>query len=574
MPNIRENPGNPLTLDPTETGISALSTSAARTGGFYEQAGQALSETGRRAAGAIQAIGDEAVNHVTQQQVSAGAPLFAQALSNLDEQWNATVRGGKDAQGNDVPPANPNDPTIRAKFMQERLPDVLDALRGSFTTDKSQAYAEGQIDQLRNHFNIKTAADMSSRAHDVTKTNVDELTNTLSNAAYSDPTTAKTAIGMLQHSVAEMVAGSNMSAADASRISTETLFQSETAVVRAAAAGAIALNPEAGVKQFSAPEYAKYLSGSDLHALEQQAKTVQSAMRTDAVRTAALQKQQQQDKSDQTEGEYLAKLHSNDPNVAATVTAHQISTDFTMTREARERMIGIVNREIKPETDAKVSAQTSVQIMRQLLDPNADPQKVRQSILEARTKDPGTEGSLTKADMADLQRQVDDLKTPQGAALAADRNEFFKQYSPTIDPEMKLGNPTPLGAQGIYRAEKDARRQEQTLQQKGVDPHLLYDPTSQYFLGKPANIGSYRPSLADKTAYESQLKADRNRPAANGAPVKPGESVNLTGNGSTVTGMQTLEIPAGMSPTDAMKWAKTLGASKVKLPDGRIGTVQ
>jgi hypothetical protein len=564
--NIPTSPGNPLTLEPTETGISSLLTSAARTGSFYDQAGQALSDTGRRAASALQDIGDTAVNYVSQQQVSAGAPLFAKALSDLDEEWNIKVRGGKDQDGNVIPPADPNDPSIRAKFMQDRLPAVLDALRDGFTTDKSQAYAESQIDQLRQHFNIKTAADISTRARDVAKTNIDELTNTLSNAAYSDPTTAKTALGMLQHSVGEMVAGSNMNAADASRVSTEVLFEAERSVTRAAAAGMIALNPDAGIKEFSKPEYAKYISGSDLHALEQQARTVQSAMRTDATRQVALQKQQQQDKSDQAEGQYLVKLHDDNPSVSGTVTAQAIANDFTLTREARERMIGIVNREMKPETDAKVSAQTSVQIMRQLLDPNADVQAVRTAILDARTKDPGAPGSLTKADMADLQKQVDDLKTPQGAALAADRNEFFKQYGPTIDADMKLGEPTPLGAQGIYRAEKDARRQEQVLRQKGIDPHALYDPSSEYFLGKPAVIGKYRASLADTAAYKAQLNADKNRPL----------STNLTGDGSTVTGVQTLDIPAGMSPADATKWAKDKGAqsgAKVKLPDGRIGTV-
>ena len=66
------------------------------------------------------------------------------------------------------------------------------------------------------------------------------------------------------------------------------------------------------------------------------------------------------------------------------------------------------------------------------------------------------------------------------------------------------------------------------------------------------------------------MKADQKRPAA----LPPGKSVNLTTDGSTVTGMQTLEIPAGMSPADAMKWAKDKGAKEVRLPDGRIGTVK
>lgn len=566
-PNIREySAPEDIGLQPTDAGISSILTGASRIGGFANQTAETLTQEGREAASAISDAGDVAVKHIDHQQISAGAASAATMFSNLDNAWNVTIKGGKDADGNPIAPANPNDPAIAAKFRQEVVEPALDQLRSGFTTEASQNWVEGQIDRMRDHFFIKAAADMSTLAGNAVRQNITTLTNQLSNAALQDPSTAKTSLDMLEHSIGAMVDSSpNLKGADAAAIKAEVLQTAQASVVKAAAMGLIAVNPEAGLKQFSGPEYSKYIGGAELKYLEQQAKTVQSAMRTDATRQVALQKQAAQDKSDQREGQYLSKLHDDDPTVSGTVTAKAIANDFSLTREARERMINIVNREVKPETDARVSAQTSVQIIRQLRDPNADPEKVRSAIFEARSKDPGTPGSLTKTDMADLQKQVDDLKTPQGAALAADRNEFFKQYGPTIDPEMKLGNPTPLGAQGLYRAEKDARRQEQVLRAKGTDPHLLYDPTSEYFLGKPANISSYRPSLADQAAYNAQLKADKNRPAA---------SVNLTGNGSTVTGMQTLEIPAGMSPADAMKWAKDKGAKQVKLPDGRIGTVQ
>jgi hypothetical protein len=40
-----------------------------------------------------------------------------------------------------------------------------------------------------------------------------------------------------------------------------------------------------------------------------------------------------------------------------------------------------------------------------------------------------------------------------------------------------------------------ARRQENDLKRKGLDPHLAYDPTSEYFIGKPANIQKWAGSL-------------------------------------------------------------------------------
>ena len=528
-----------------------------RIGAYGSQIADTFTQEGHEAAGGVSAGMGVALDYMDRREISAGAAVSAKMWSNLTQQWEDTKKI-----------ADPNDPTVAKQFLEEQVEPALQQFQSGFNTEKSQQFAEQKADALRQHFFVATSADMSTLAKVAVTKNISDSTGAMSNTAFTDPSAVPDLLKGMDHSVDGILSASpNIGATDAARVRAEVSEASKQTIAQAGAIGAInkSANPEATADEWI-KRYPQYIDGQMAASLTQHAKTMATAARTDGTRQLALQKQQAQDASDQQEGQYLVKLHDDDPNVSGTVTAQVIAKDFTLNREARERMIEIVNRELKPETDAKVSAQTSVQIMRQLLDPNADVQAVRTAILDARTKDPGTPGSLTKADMADLQKQADDLKTPQGAALAADRNEFFKQYGPTIDPEMKLGNPTPLGAQGIYRAEKDARRQEQVLRSKGIDPHSLYDPSSEYFLGKPANIGSYRPSLADKAAYEAQLKADAKRPA----------SVNLTGNGNSVTGIQTLEIPAGMSPADAIKWAKEKGAqsgAKVKLPDGRIGTV-
>jgi hypothetical protein len=557
-------------LEPTETGINALMTGAARTGSFYDQAAAANNEIaslrnqeGNRIGSAIQVAGAQAVDYVDHQQINQGGALFAQKLEKLDAEWNAVSRG-----------TNPNDTSIRQKFLDGRVTPELESALDGFTTEKSRDFAQAYVNKIQDHFIVKTAADQASRAKEAITQNLDTLTTSLSNAAVRDPSTLKTALDLIDHTVTASVGTSPaINALDTDRISGELKLNAQRTVVKAAAIGDMAIDPVSAMKKYSSPEFGKYLNGADLKQLEEHQQTVIRAQHTDENYQRLNQQRAQQEASDQREGQYIAKLHDDDPAVSGTVTAKAIANDFTLTREARERMIGIVERETKPDTSAAVSAQSSVQIMKMIRDPNADPQTIRNAILEARVKDPGTPGSITKADMADLQKQLDDVKTPQGAALAADRNEFLKQYGPTVDPEMKLGNPTPLGAQGLYRLEKDARRQEQQLRSQGIDPHSLYDPNSQYFLGKPDRIDSYRPSLADKTAFEARLKADKTRPPA----VQPGQSVNLTGNGGVVTGIQALVIPTGMSPGDAMKWAKDQGAKsgdKVKLPDGRMGTVQ
>src|ERR1700731_3538144 len=136
MPNIRgfEAPNN-LGLQPTETGIDAIVQGPRPPGPFFNQKADALSQEGRIAGSAIQAIGDVAVKHFDSEQISAGSLHGTQIASNLDSSWNRLVNGYTDADGTVVPPADPKDTTVRAKFMEEQVEPALDQFKRGFFTE-------------------------------------------------------------------------------------------------------------------------------------------------------------------------------------------------------------------------------------------------------------------------------------------------------------------------------------------------------------------------------------------------------------------------------------------------------
>jgi hypothetical protein len=468
MANIRENSApNDLGLRPDDRAQESLANSGRRIAALYDTAADAKNSMGRSAKSAIEDVGGVVVKYAEHQEISKTAAESAKTLAGLDEQWNATVSK-----------ADPNDPSVAAKFREETLEPTLEKLGGSPITEGGQKFAEAQVERFRNHFYEKTSADMARLAGAAAKQNIETLTNQLSNAAISDPTSLKTSLGMVEHSIGAMVDSSpNLRGVDAAKMKLELTSASQTAIVKSAAIGAIALNPEAGLKQFSGPEYSKYISGVELRQLEQQAKVVQRAQRTDDESRLKIQKMQTQDASDNREGEYLQKLHSGDLKDRTTVTAKAIANDFTLTREARERMISMVERENKPETDAQVSRQTSVELFNWMrAQDGGDPVKMKNKIDDAYAA-----GRLTWGDRNALAKEVEDRKTPEGLALAQDRGQFFKQYAGAI---AGTGYDPLMGSPKLYTAERDARRMEQDLRAKGLDPHLAYDPTSEYFLGK------------------------------------------------------------------------------------------
>src|ERR1039458_281636 len=102
MANLREySAPQSLGLNPTETGIDAITAAARRTEGFYNQKAEALSQEGHIAAASIQAIGDIAVKQVDHSQISAGAVSFAKLQDNLTQQWNEVAKN-----------SDPNDPSV------------------------------------------------------------------------------------------------------------------------------------------------------------------------------------------------------------------------------------------------------------------------------------------------------------------------------------------------------------------------------------------------------------------------------------------------------------------------------
>lgn len=557
MPNIRSyDAPQGLSLQPDERGVDATLQVARRAGAFFNEAADATRTVGdmegRMANSSIRDAGAVAVDYAQHQEISHGAAAYASLNDKLTQAWNDTAKS-----------ADPNDPTVAQKFREGVLEPALQKYQEGFLTEGGQKFAEGRIDSLRNHMFEKTAADMGTLAKDAVAVNVRTTANSLSNTAMSDPSAVPHLLDSADALVGGMVDSSpNLKGVDAAGARMQLTEKMKENIVKAGAIGAIAKagDPEGEAKKWG-EKYPQYINGDELKALSGNARQQIRADRMDRAYSDHLQKQVQQDQSDATETGYMQKVYSDDPQVQGQVSAKAIVNDPNLTRVAKERMVNIVNREMKPETSARISAQTSVGIMRQMRDPNADPQAIRNAIFDARTKDPGEAGSITKADFADLQKQLIDLKTPEGAALASDRSDFLKRYAPTIDPSMgdiqsmQFGHHTALGLQKMYEVEKTLGRQEQMSRKAGQDPHSLYDPASPNFFGKPENLMKYRATMQDAATYQASL----------------GGSKNLTAPGTTETGAEVITIPPGMSPADAMKAYKS--GTKIKLPDGRTGVV-
>lgn len=500
MPNIREvNAGTDIALRPDDRAMESTAGAGRRISALHNQAAENQSNFGRQVQSAVNDVGNVVVKWAENREVSKGAADSAVTLSNLDKLWNETVKN-----------SDPNDPTVAAKFREEVVEPRLQALRDGFLTEGGQRFAESTVQRFRNHFFEKTASDMSRLAAVAARQNIETLTNQLSNAALTDPTSLKTSLGLVEQSVGAMVDSSpNMTGVAAVAAKTELTLEAQKAIVKAAAVGAINANPTEGLKRFSSSEYSKYISGAELKSLEQQARAVQRAERVDETYRRQQEERAKEEASDAREGEYLQKLHSGDPKEMAKVSARAIANDFTLTLKARERMINIVKRETEPETAATVSGQTASDLISRVRAPVGDPRRIDNlnPVYEAYEQ-----GKLNKSDLKFVREEFVNMRTPEGAKLGEDQEAFLTAVKAQIDKSNPLlGKVDQTGAEGFYRLKLDLQKKVDAYRRAGKDPRDLLDPSKPDYMGSPAALAPYQKTL--QQSLQDTARAMRPGPA-------------------------------------------------------------
>lgn len=503
MPNIRENNApEGLGLTPTDRGVEATAAAARRVGSSYREIADAYSDIGSRVGSTIRDVGDIAVKYEDHREISAGAKTFAEMQSNLTQQWNDTIKN-----------SDPNDPAVAKKFLEETVEPSLEKWQGGFNTENSQRFAEQKSEGLRTELFHKTAADMSTLAGIAVKDNLHKSTVAMTNTAISDPSAVPSLLAGLDHTVGAVVDSSpTMSPAAAAGAKTEVSQAMKAAIVKAGAIGAIqkAGDPEAEAEKWI-KKYPDFIDGSEAKALAGNARQQIRARNYDDQVERRREKEVTQDRSTERANDYLIKVRSRDPRIAGDPTAVKILNDPDLTKQDKNNLLNYVDRTLKPETDSRLSQQTFVGLLRDLRAPNADPDTVLQKAWDARLTDPGKPGSMTEGDFNQFRQEIVARKTPEGAALERDRSLFFKQYAGTI---AGTGYDPAVGSPKIYNAEADARRMEAMLRGKGLDPHLAYDPSSEYFMGRPERMTKWQQSMQMdlQTRVEGPAAATATRP--------------------------------------------------------------
>lgn len=244
-----------LGLQPTEIGVESTAAAARRSGAFFHQAAQSISDTGQRIGSAARDLGTSLDLVVTHRQINQGALEFSKLIAQSTADWN-------EASSN----ADPNDPSVAGKFREEVLEPRLQKFIDSFDTQQGQNWAQNHANQLRQHFVEKTTADMATNAAVAVNTNLEQMRNSLSNAARMDPSSVDFQLKNVESMIDGMVASSpNLKGTVGNKVKAELLQKVQEQIVKAGALGAIekSADPEKAAAEF-ARRYPQFVNAQEI----------------------------------------------------------------------------------------------------------------------------------------------------------------------------------------------------------------------------------------------------------------------------------------------------------------------
>lgn len=285
LPQFTAQPGE-TQIRPQEGGIEAQVQAGRRIGQFYGQEGADI-------AAQVREQGEAAQRHITTSQMSHGMATYAAGLDTLSQEWAEFAKN-----------SDPHDPTVRARFMAERVQPWIQQWSEGYSTEEGQKWAADRAEAFTMHFNERTAADMSTLAGVAAVQDHIQTVDSLSSAAHNDFSAMDMALGTHGAALTAATSNANLSVEGAARVNEELGTKGKAQIVMAAFRGAIERgagstdDPDTAMTKLDAlidndPHVAQYLDETERNELHSYARDLVNARRSDVSRQNA-----EQDKAD------------------------------------------------------------------------------------------------------------------------------------------------------------------------------------------------------------------------------------------------------------------------------------
>lgn len=205
-------------------------------------------------------------------------------------------------------------------------------------------------------------------------------------------------------------------------------------------------------------------------------------------RQMAIQKAQIEQISDQNEVKMLQAIDSNDPNF--NLLDMEKTPSNQLTREAKERIRSTYLAKLSGNEESAISKKNVADLTSQIYDGKMPTMAPAVKLLG--------EGGLTQSGFNFVQKQFDELRTPDGQKLSDLKGRLINGFKAQITGSNSLlGKLDPKGDENLYNFQWFIDKRITAYREAGKDWTELFDPSNANYIGKPETVKAFTSTMSE-----------------------------------------------------------------------------
>ena len=292
----------------------------------------------------------------------------------------------------------------------------------------------------------------------------------------------------------------------------------KTELAKSAVQGVIRLDPRIAMQQLTGDKWDPYLDADNKHALMTEARVGIAGLDAEARRQAAEAARQRKREIDQT-NQKMVELYSSKSLTIPQVLDSNLDAVGEGSKEHWVKMIEAQNKEHRSapiKKDPRLFVNTLEGIRNGTIRSETQIEN-----LFAQSADRGV--GITWEDTKQLRQELVELRTPEGAKLSKQLDDFFASRKAQIDKSNpQMGKIDQTGSAKMYDFMTMVRDRVDEYKRQGKDPRVLLDPKSPEFLGSPETLAPYQTTIQEsiRTLSESLKRGRTEKPPDENASKK------------------------------------------------------
>lgn len=516
MPNIKTLDAPQLAIQPSDIAASTAREAGTAENIYARETGQAIGTGIARLGGQIGQAVDQAN---TMQWISHGAATYASLHSDLTQKWNDTASK-----------TDPNDTSIAQGFREQTLGPALDNFQQAFdgAPPRVQEWALQRSEQLRQDFERKVAADMSTRAGLAMHQNITNMERSYSNTAELDPTALPHIAESVKTDVDALIKSNPFITADqAARVKSELVPNTLKTIAQSAFIGMARANPDGAKLALDKGQFDDYFDAKDKLRASKIADEIKHAKLADDTRAYELEKRQKTDAANASHDQYIQRIYAGDSrNALRDAFSDPKLAGFGHLKENLESFSHALSIQMRDKSE---NTPHPVEFRRLITDLRETERNEPYNLSDKPIYESFNKGQISKSEFTTALSIYHSINSPTERMIGTQMRRLETIVGNSIEGAALRMADAQQWSDLLNKFEADGREKLRQAEAKGESRTPLADPMSPQFVFSDARFRAMMPSAKQVISEQADKVRQAEPEFTKGSPPPPrtlGEQLN------------------------------------------------